>query len=360
MSCPYRSIVVANEDRAHCSKVAHALRYIGRTVVGEDGWDSLKLILGGTHDLLILFPALNGMGAEGVIRLLRNDPKYSTFPIVCVGLDPNRLADDFGDDDCLFPVDHLAGDMSNLVFATMRAISRASEHRWSSRPEPERAFLSGCQALFEALTWSVGKFDAVRLQQLQSVTEALVANVQEGRVRTLMEALDEHDDFTLVHSMRVAVLLVAFGVSLKMSYGDTELLAKAGLLHDVGKLAMPAAILTKPGPLDPEEWAVMRSHPVRGHTLLASIPQIPSDVALAARNHHEHLDGSGYPSGLSGNGIDDLSLVVAVADVYSALTDRRPYKPPMRHDKAVEVMRGLGGKHLEPHFTSHFLRTVEP
>jgi putative nucleotidyltransferase with HDIG domain len=125
------------------------------------------------------------------------------------------------------------------------------------------------------------------------------------------------------------------------------------LLHDVGKIAVPAEILNKPGRLTSEEWALMRSHPEAGVELLRGI-DFPEDVIPIVLSHHEKWNGAGYPHGLAGESIPLAARVLGLADVYDALTTNRSYKPGMSHDVAMQTMRQDAGTHFDPALFAEF------
>ena len=131
------------------------------------------------------------------------------------------------------------------------------------------------------------------------------------------------------------------------------------LLHDIGKMAIPAEILLKPGPLTPEEWEIMRTHPAAGVELLRSTAVGPL-VKSVVRDHHERWDGSGYARGISQERISQHARIAAVADVYDAMTSERPYKRAAPADKAVKVIVGGAGKDFDPEVVETFRRTVLP
>ncbi len=132
---------------------------------------------------------------------------------------------------------------------------------------------------------------------------------------------------TAAHSDRVGAAARAVGIELALADEQLEVLHWAGLLHDIGKLAVPEKILNKRGRLTPQEWAVIERHPSVGGDLLHAISPGLQPVATAIRAHHERWDGSGYPDGLAGRSIPLAGRIVAVADVYDALTHPRSYRP---------------------------------
>jgi hypothetical protein len=171
--------------------------------------------------------------------------------------------------------------------------------------------------------------------------ERLVAEAESflgGEVRTLLRKLDGHDRSTEEHTRRVAAWAVALGEALGLRGGRLRELALAGILHDIGKLSVPHAILAKPGKLTDEEMAVIRLHPVWGDELLAQLGH-PERIRRWVRGHHERLDGSGYPDGLAGSGVDLETRILAVADVYDALVSPRAYRSAWTSDRALALLR---------------------
>ncbi len=139
------------------------------------------------------------------------------------------------------------------------------------------------------------------------------------------------------HNLRVARLCVHIGRQMSMSASELRLLARAGLMHDIGKLGIPQAVLGKEAPLSESEWMLMRAHPEMGLTLLDRAGQSSREV-LAVLYHHERLDGTGYPYGLRAEGIPIEARIVAVADTYDALTSNRPYRNACSDFEARRVL----------------------
>jgi HD-GYP domain-containing protein (c-di-GMP phosphodiesterase class II) len=148
------------------------------------------------------------------------------------------------------------------------------------------------------------------------------------------------------HNLRVARLCVHIGRQMSMSASELRILARAGLMHDIGKLGIPTQVLEKHSPLDESEWMLMRSHPEMGLTLLDRAGQSSREV-LAVLYHHERLDGSGYPYGLKAESIPIEARIVAVADTYDALTSDRPYRHACSQAEARRVLIEEAGSRLD-------------
>src|SRR5579872_270836 len=160
------------------------------------------------------------------------------------------------------------------------------------------------------------------------------------------------------HNLRVARLCVHIGRQMSMSAAELRVLARAGLLHDIGKLGIPDAVLTKHSPLDEAEWRLMKSHPEMGLTLLDRAGQSSREV-LAVLYHHERIDGSGYPYGLAGESIPLEARIVAVADTYDALTSDRPYRNACSPSDARRVLEAEAGLRLDSKAVSALLAALK-
>ena len=181
-----------------------------------------------------------------------------------------------------------------------------------------------------------------------------------ARVRALMVRLAEKDSSTEEHTRRVAALAVAIGERFGFTGARLRALAIGGLLHDMGKLSIPNAILQKPGALDDAEFAIIKRHPAHGHELLAELGGFNDTVARLVLDHHERLDGSGYPRGLEA---DDLALetrILAVCDVYDALVSARVYRAAWTPERALELLRSESGTAFDPDCVEALFQIVTP
>lgn len=190
---------------------------------------------------------------------------------------------------------------------------------------------------------------------IQEVHDGGEVRVDESMVATLgnllARAIDPVDCEVLKHGARVAHIAVQLGVASRR-LGDAELhtLRMAALYHDIGKLKLPKAMVHKPGPLDVDEWSMIREHPILGQALVEQMPGLDDArlITAAILHHHEAWDGSGYPAGLRKHHIPFHARIIAVADTWDALRTRRSYKAPHAREHAMEVMRDDAGRRLDP------------
>jgi HD-GYP domain-containing protein (c-di-GMP phosphodiesterase class II) len=179
-----------------------------------------------------------------------------------------------------------------------------------------------------------------------------------SQVRALTVTLGEKDEYTERHTRRVAMRAVQVGDELGLSRGRLRTLAIGGLVHDIGKLSIPDAILKKPAKLDDDEYATVREHAERGYRLLHELGGFDRGVRDLVRNHHERLDGRGYPRGLSG---EDLSLdtrILTVCDVYDALISKRVYRDAWSKDDALAFLRSEAGTAFDARCVEALARVV--
>jgi putative nucleotidyltransferase with HDIG domain len=224
-----------------------------------------------------------------------------------------------------------------LMLAGVTLALRALTLEWTNG-RPVRAIVEG------ALDLEVTA--GVELENVDSIA-ALAAAIE----------LKDHD--TQGHTVRVAELAVRVGREMGLDNRSLRVLARAGLLHDIGKLGIPDKILVKPGPLDDDEWRVMRTHPELGLDILARCGILPREAEIIMA-HHERMDGSGYPRGLEGPAIPIEARIIAVADTYDVLLSDRPYRRALPHDAAVQVLRKESGANkLYPAAVEALLRVVE-
>lgn len=177
-------------------------------------------------------------------------------------------------------------------------------------------------------------------------------------IRALVQAVDIKDTYTRGHSERVGRASVLIAQELGMAQERIEVLRFAGILHDVGKLGVPTRVLRKDGPLTPEERRVIELHPEYGHEIVRGIGFL-GEARAAILHHHERLDGSGYPYGLTGRRIPEFARVVAVADAFDAMTSTRSYRPGRPVPVAVEELKRCAGTQFDPQMVRALARGLE-
>lgn len=196
--------------------------------------------------------------------------------------------------------------------------------------------------------------------QMKSIVNNIVdALIKDKDVMVNMIDLKSYDDYTYYHSVNVGVLSIIVGVALGMNRSHLYKLGLGALLHDIGKVFIDRKIIDKPGPLTPEEYTEVKKHPELGYRyLMASSLDLPVSGLIGVLQHHERMDGSGYPERLSGDKINRFSRIIAIADVFDAMTSDRPYRPAMMPSDVMEFLMGGAGTLFDPSLVFLFTRKV--
>ena len=189
---------------------------------------------------------------------------------------------------------------------------------------------------------------ARRTDELQELLQKL-RKTMEGIIQAMVMAMtvETRDPYTAGHQRRVADLARAIAKEMGFSKEVIDAICIAGLIHDLGKLSVPVEILSKPGVLNENELGIIKSHPQTGYDILKEI-EFPSSITQIVLQHHERLDGSGYPLGLSGEDILPEARILGVADVVEAMASDRPYRPALVIDKALEEISKKRGLLYDP------------
>ncbi len=192
---------------------------------------------------------------------------------------------------------------------------------------------------------------------LSSSKSAILKDLKElfyKTIKSISSALDSKDPYTHGHSLRVTLYSLILAKELGFDEKLLEEIETAGLLHDIGKIAIPQCILCKPGKLTDEEFAVMKLHPNNSERLIMSIKKL-SGISSWLKAHHERWDGRGYPDGLKGDEIPLSSRIVAIADTYDAMTSTRSYRKALSHEVAIEEIKKCSGSQFDPTFAEKFV-----
>lgn len=200
-------------------------------------------------------------------------------------------------------------------------------------------------------------FQAVR--EIGEVVDELVDTLSdEANAFVHIAGIKSYDDYTYHHSLSVAVLSIAIGKGLGLSEPEQRLLGRSAMLHDIGKTLVPVELINKPGRLTDEEFAIIREHPALGYDYLLKMKMADERILPGVLYHHEKLDGRGYPRGVSGNDLPVFSRIVAIADVYDAITSYRSYRKPMPPRDAMELIMSETG--FDYDIVKTFIEKIEP
>jgi putative nucleotidyltransferase with HDIG domain len=184
----------------------------------------------------------------------------------------------------------------------------------------------------------------LRFEDVVAAENKILKAIKHSSLRQWLTTVGCHHTGTYRHCLFVTGFAVAFAQHLGMREDDQRRLARAALLHDVGKAFIPISILDKPATLTGEEMVEVREHPRRGYDALAEQGGFPPEMLDVILHHHELLDGTGYPNGLHGNQISDIVRLTTIVDIYAALVEKRVYRLPYTHTKAFSIMEGMAGK----------------
>ncbi|MFC4323522.1 HD-GYP domain-containing protein [Litchfieldia salsa] len=193
------------------------------------------------------------------------------------------------------------------------------------------------------------------MKLVRSIVKEIKANKE---LITLLSDVITYDNYIFSHSLNVTLYTLAIGKKLNLSEKDLEVLGLGAILHDVGKMSIPTKILMKPGKLTNEEFDIVKAHTDSGFEILRNVMTIPLIASHCAYQHHERLDGSGYPRGIKGEDIHYFAKIIAVADVFDAVTSNRVYRNAMLPHEGLEILYSGVGKLFESGIIEAFRRAV--
>jgi putative two-component system response regulator len=309
-SAPTTILVADDEDSVRALLVRILERDSYRVVQAGHGDEVLPLVEREDPALLILDITMPGMNGIEICRQVKADPRYRLLPVVHV----TSLAD---------PED-------------AHAAIEAGSDEFFRKPFDAEALLLRVRSLLRT----------------KRMTDALVDG--EAVLVALARTVEARDHYTEQHLFRVAERAVNTATYLGLSGSALEAVRLGGLLHDLGKIAVPDAVLLKPGPLTEEEYEIIKVHPERGAEIVRPL-RIRADPVMAVLHHHERWDGDGYPYGLRGAAIPLAARIIAVADSFDALTTDRPYRDGTSPDRAFEVLRAGRATQWDPEVIDAFL-----
>ena len=304
-------LLLVDDEPTNLQVLRHILQADYRLLFATDGERALQVAREQRPDLVLLDIMMPHMDGYAVCCALKADAATASIPVIFI-----TALDDSQDETAGFDV----GGVDYLTKPVSPPVVRARV----------RTHLS------------LVRMDELRETRLQIV-------------QRLGRAAEYKDNETGMHVIRMSHFSKLLALAAGHSTAWAEDLLNAAPMHDVGKIGIPDAVLRKPGPLDADEWATMRRHPEIGAEIIGEHPsgvlQLAREIALA---HHEKWDGSGYPRGLAGEAIPLSARIVAIADVFDALTTRRPYKEPWPVQEAMNHIAAQAGKHFDPALVALF------
>ena len=227
---------------------------------------------------------------------------------------------------------------SNLLKAMAEGVNIGVEAEWEKIEPKQRTALKNTVSSFNNIARLIENGEPLPYGEVQESCGPLVDAIASDNYKDILRGVQNHDNYSYVHSLRVATFLGLFGNVLGIKGEDLTTLTTAGLLHDIGKMSIAPAVLNKPGKLTDDEFVVMKSHVTATLEHLDHSIDIPKGVIIIAGQHHEKLDGTGYPNGLPGRELNQLARMASIIDIFSAITDRRVYKDPVPPERALDIM----------------------
>ena len=304
-------LLLVDDEPTNLQVLRHVLQADYRLLFATDGARALQVAREQQPDLILLDVMMPHLDGYAVCRVLKADAATAAIPVIFITALTDSQDETSGFD--VGAVDYITKPVSPPV---VRA--RVRNHL------------------------SLVRVDELRETRLQIV-------------QRLGRAAEYKDNEAGLHVIRMSHFSQLLALAAGCSPAWAEDLLNAAPMHDVGKIGIPDAVLRKPGPLDADEWATMRRHPEIGAEIIGEHPsgvlQLAREIALA---HHEKWDGSGYPRGLAGEAIPLSARIVAIADVFDALTTRRPYKEPWPVQEAMNHIAAQAGKHFDPALVALF------
>ena len=223
-------------------------------------------------------------------------------------------------------------------------LAKARARTWAQDFQAEARGLEAGTALLQRIFQFASGGGRLKQHDLHNHGDAVIDSLAQTGLGRWIQAVKEHHSQTFRHSLLVTGIAVSFGQHLGMNANDLRRLSLGGMLHDIGKAAIPIDILEKPGPLTELETQTMREHANFGRQILIQNGGFAPEMIDVVAHHHELLDGSGYPDALMGDKISDLVRVMTIADIFAALIEERAYKSGITNTDAFEVLKSMGNK----------------
>jgi HD-GYP domain-containing protein (c-di-GMP phosphodiesterase class II) len=290
------------------------------------------------HYALIVDNNVKPTGGLPFLESAKKIPGVMAIPcILLVDKHSEKLVteSDFGID-----FDYLVNPINRkeLLTKVSEGVNASVETSWEQLPDGQRRVLTETVGIFRDTFNVMRDGQPIPVHEIEKSCSPLVEAIENDQVTGLLNTVQQHDDYTYVHSLRVAIYLSLLGHAVGMKGDELMTLSSGGLMHDLGKGLVPQEVLNKPAKLDEAEFNIMKTHVDFTKEIFGKSHDITVGVEIIALQHHEKLDGSGYPLGLKGKELNTLARMGSIVDIYSALTDRRVYKPAMPPEKALGIM----------------------
>jgi putative nucleotidyltransferase with HDIG domain len=237
--------------------------------------------------------------------------------------------------------DILAGLLANGPHAWRH--TRQTRATFVSVPEHREALLAADEALDRIFGLGMAN-TRLEMPVIDQHAGTIIESLAESGIASWIGGVRQHHDVTYQHCLLVTGTAIAFGQQLGFSRRDLQRIALGALLHDVGKIRIPVSVLDKPTDLSPEERNLIMRHPDYGVDLLTRQSSVSRELTDIVGRHHEYLDGSGYPAGLTAGSISDIVRLLTVADIFGALIEKRAYREPLTGEQAYEILLSMAGK----------------
>ncbi|MGE5545666.1 MAG: HD-GYP domain-containing protein [Solirubrobacterales bacterium] len=329
---PSRIVAVIDPDARQRDRLDRVLWPLYRASLFADV-DSAVGRLRTAPAAILLADTLEPVKGVSPVAALRRERTFEGVPLVVLstnGRQPDGAVD---------AVIRMPAPDRELIETVSRLGNRAVEAGWERLPAGPREALRRSLSAFTGLTQLIGNGTKLDFDMVSHACAPVLDVVKQATHCHLFEGLRNHNHLEFVHSVRVSTLLALFGFTIGLDDTSLMTLASAGLVHDIGKTVLPPEVVNKVGALTPTEMETARSHVHLTVQYLEKQSDAPRSVIAVAGQHHERMDGSGYPRGMPGEQINDLSRMAAIVDVFCALTERRPHRAAMGPFQALEVMQ---------------------
>lgn len=320
-------LYVEDEDELRESVETYLVKLFSSVAVAKNGQEGLDLYKKQQYDIVvsdIQMPIMNGLDMAEKIKEINQDQEViiisaysdSSYFLNSIRIGINGYI--------IKPIDY--SQMNKEIYKSAKSLAQLKEN------------LNYKHNLEEMVTQ--------RTEKILSMESEKIKNF-ETTILSFVEMIEDRDTYTGGHSQRVATYSKLIAQEMGQSEEDCELLYKAGIIHDIGKIATPDTILLKPGKLNDLEYKLIQEHVSVGYRLLSKIPMYKKHAEIII-GHHERYDGQGYPNGLKGDEIPLLSHILLIADAFDAMTTNRIYKGRMGIEKAIKELQELSGKQFDP------------